>query len=142
MIVWLHQQQVRLWSCGILAHCLSILWVAATLTPSPDGIGTHRQLGYPPCLGPILTGYPCPTCGMTTAFAYASQGMLLRAFHAQPAGWFFFIAVVAACVVSLRAMLTNQAPSWPGFVHTRNIIIFVGCVTALGWVYKLLTFEL
>lgn len=140
MIVWLHQQQVRLWSCGILALCLSILWISTTLTPSPDGIGTHRQLGYPPCLGPILTGYPCPTCGMTTAFAYAAQGKLLRAFHAQPAGLLGFILIVAGCALSLRTTFTNQAPSWPGFVHTRNVIIFLVSVTAIGWVYKLLTF--
>ena len=32
-------------------------------------MGTHQQLGLPPCNFVTLTGYPCPACGMTTSFA-------------------------------------------------------------------------
>ncbi|MGE3821953.1 MAG: DUF2752 domain-containing protein, partial [Isosphaeraceae bacterium] len=42
--------------------------VASWLEPDPSGFGTHRQLGLPPCHFAWVTGKPCPTCGMTTAF--------------------------------------------------------------------------
>ena len=53
-----------------------LLGIAASLTPSPDGYGTHRQLvvpllgkgensQLPACSFLVMTGKPCPSCGMT-----------------------------------------------------------------------------
>ncbi|MCA9610613.1 MAG: hypothetical protein KC619_33690, partial [Myxococcales bacterium] len=39
---------------------LAVLVTAAMLTPSPEGHGTHTQLGLPPCGFLVYTGYPCP----------------------------------------------------------------------------------
>ena len=42
-----------------------------------------RWLGY--CGLKQRTGYPCPTCGMTTATIAFAQGKILEAFYIQPA---------------------------------------------------------
>lgn len=69
----------------------AIFAIAAWLNPyGPDGnaltMGTHEQLGFPPCNFVILTGKPCPSCGMTTSFALMVRGDLINALGANPVG--------------------------------------------------------
>src|SRR5947209_2100708 len=44
---------------------IGLLATAACLTPSPRGMGTHQQLGLPPCTVVQWFGVRCPSCGMT-----------------------------------------------------------------------------
>ena len=62
------------------------LVLAAWLEPAAAGLGTHEQLGLPACGWVAAAGIPCPSCGMTTAFAHAARGDLLGSFLVQPAG--------------------------------------------------------
>lgn len=73
---------------GLLAGgaALGLLAVAAWLSPDPAGSGTHRQLSLPECGWMTAFDTPCPTCGMTTAFAHAAEGDLLGSVVAQPLG--------------------------------------------------------
>ena len=58
-------------SAGAVLAILSgaVLLTAALLTPRAGGLGTHVQMGLSSCGYLADTGYPCPTCGMTTAMA-------------------------------------------------------------------------
>jgi hypothetical protein len=62
------------------------LLIATGLEPDPRGYGTHTQLGLPPCHFAWVTGRPCPSCGMTTAFTWFVRGALGRSWRANPAG--------------------------------------------------------
>lgn len=73
----------------------AVLLTAARLTPSPLGHGTHTQLGIPPCGFFVVTGLPCPGCGMTTAFAHAIRGQLVDAVRANPFGFVVFAMTCA-----------------------------------------------
>ena len=74
-------------SAAMLAGlALATLITASLLTPDPSGMGTHQRLGLPPCGWLLATGYPCPTCGMTTAFAAAAHAQPRASWHAQPFG--------------------------------------------------------
>src|SRR5690606_33691507 len=64
----------RIVACGVGAGCLGVLGLAPWLTPAAAGHGTHGQLGLPPCGWVLAMGRPCPSCGMTTAFAHAADG--------------------------------------------------------------------
>jgi len=73
-----------------LFGCL-VFGVAAILSPydshgRPLSHGTHRQLGLPPCAMKALTGFPCPSCGMTTSISLVMHGDLAAASEANPAG--------------------------------------------------------
>jgi Protein of unknown function (DUF2752) len=68
------------------AGLLGLLGLARTLVPDPRGYGTHTQLGLRPCSFLTLTGRLCPTCGMTTAFAWMMRGEVVRSWHVNPAG--------------------------------------------------------
>jgi len=61
--------------------------VASRLFPSPTGIGTHTQIsGLADCWFAARTGIPCPSCGMTTSWAYFARGNIVASFYIQPMG--------------------------------------------------------
>jgi hypothetical protein len=80
---------------------LTILAVAANLTPSASGLGTHTQLGLPACGFLSRTGWPCPSCGLTTSFALAARGRFGDAAFVQPFGFCLFVALAAAAAFFL-----------------------------------------
>src|SRR5690606_7505328 len=69
----------------------TVLLLARALVPSPSGFGTHTQLGLPPCAFRAIFDLPCPTCGMTTAFAHMARGELARGFRAHALGSVLFV---------------------------------------------------
>lgn len=68
------------------AVLLSLLALAAVLEPDPRGLGTHERLGLPPCTFRQLTGYRCPSCGMTTSWAQLVRGRIVDAFRDNAGG--------------------------------------------------------
>lgn len=84
---------------GLLA---GVFAVAFWLNPydaqgRPRTMATHTQLGMPPCNFVVLTGKPCPACGMTTSFALLVRGDLTAALHANWVG--VVIAVIWAVMM-------------------------------------------
>src|SRR5262245_52054546 len=122
------------------AGCLTVLGIAAWLQPSPTGAGTHTQLGLPPCGWVVAFGKPCPTCGMTTAFADAAHGRYLAALTAQPMG--LLLALITAAVVwpALHVALTGSrlGHALARLVNGRVLWALGGLLLA-GWVDKLAT---
>ena len=71
--------------------------LAGRLSPDPRGYGTHQQLGLPECTFQMLTQWPCPSCGGTTAFAHFVRGQWPSAVRANAAA--FVLALVCAVLV-------------------------------------------
>lgn len=115
-----------------------LLGVSAWLDPSPAGMGTHTQLGIPQCAWPGSLGMPCPSCGMTTAFALAADGRFLDSFCTQPAG--FVLAVCAACLTAVLAISAftgaRLASAVVGSLGSAGGWLLVG-IMVLGWAYKI-----
>jgi hypothetical protein len=85
----------RLGALAIAIGCLTPLVIAACLRPSPDGYGSHTELGLAPCQFMQRTGLPCPSCGMTTSWTWFAHGNLRASFYVQPMGT--VLAVLTAC---------------------------------------------
>ncbi len=90
---WFRLFLIAIGSCGLI-----LLIVAGLLRPSPYGMGTHQQLGLPMCGFLLLTGQPCPSCGMTTSWSHLMRGQLLRSMQANAAGtwlgcWVFVLSL-------------------------------------------------
>ena len=116
-----------------------MLVVAAVLRPDPSGMGTHEQLGLPPCSFKSVFDLPCPTCGMTTAFTNAAHASPAAAFKGQPFG--AFLALLAAMTFWIAAHVTLTGSAL-GIAATRLIgprlpWILIGGLLA-GWGYTLL----
>ncbi len=123
-----------------IALAAASLGTARILQPSPRGVGTHLQLGLPPCPLFHLTGIPCPTCGLTTSFAYAARLDLYAAFTTQPFGLVAFILTILSIPLSLY--LIHSGVSWSRLLGSRLIHFALYLFTALGlisWVYKILS---
>lgn len=121
--------------------CAALLIVAAMLTPSANGHGTHTQLGLAACDWAAGFGAPCPTCGMTTAFAWAAEGHIVAAAASQPFGLFLALATAAAFWVCLHVALTgSRALTIVSRTALRPRVVWTGALAFLAaWGYKALT---
>lgn len=126
----------------IAVGLLSGLVLASTLTPSHSGFGTHTQLGLPACGWLISTGYPCPTCGFTTAFAFAAQGEFGAAWRAQPAA--LLAAVLAASGFWLAvhvAVFGSRVGTLVAKLLTPWVLVPALVVFLAGWGWKMWTWH-
>ncbi|MFW6132329.1 MAG: DUF2752 domain-containing protein [Planctomycetota bacterium] len=80
---------------ALLVPSLWALGIAASLEPARRGYGTHRQLDLPACAFRVRTGWPCPSCGLTTSVAAVTRGRLALAWRAQPFGIVLTAALTA-----------------------------------------------
>lgn len=123
---------------GLIATgLLAGLVVARGLEPASSGFGTHQQLGLPACGWLASTGYPCPTCGFTTAFALAARGHFVLAWQAQPMA--LVAAVGAACGfwVGLHvAVFGSRAGALCAKLLTPGVIWSVALGWAVAWAWK------
>ena len=125
-----------LWLCSASAPIL----VAGMLTPSDKGVGTHQQLGLPPCTFLWLTGFPCPFCGMTTSFAWAAHLHPLKSFATQPAGFLLFLACAAFAPWLLALAVSGRYAFRPEDVLARIPLkgwYAMIAAVALGWAWKI-----
>lgn len=117
-----------------------VLLIARLLRPAPGGVGTHEQLGLPPCPMLHLTGWPCPSCGLTTSFAHAAHLDFYQAFITQPFGLLAFCLTVLS--IPLAFYLIHRRTTWASLIHARGantLIYFLLACYLSSWVYKVLT---
>jgi hypothetical protein len=117
-----------------LAFALSgVFVIAAVLNPyesqgTPRALGTHHQLGLPPCTFQVITGIPCPSCGMTTSFALVIRGDLVNAMRVNFAGALLAIACLAIIPWALASV-------WRGtllFIRYPERVMLIGVLGLLG----------
>lgn len=121
--------------------CVSgvVLTMARVLSPSPNGIGTHQQLGLPPCFFHKLTNIPCPTCGMTTSFAYTVRLQFYEAFVTQPFG--MLACVLMALLIPLSFVMMRRRVPWLKLMTARGsdaVMYLLVALFVMAWVYKIL----
>ena len=82
---WVRAALVTLTVPWIIVFGLSI-WLDPYEDGEPREMGTHQQLGLPPCQFNTMTGAPCPSCGMTTSFALLLHADVWNSMKANFAG--------------------------------------------------------
>jgi hypothetical protein len=108
------------------------------LVPSPNGHGTHEQLGLPPCRAIDWFGFPCPGCGVTTSFTLASRGELAGALATQPFGLVMFVLALAAAPWALWHVARGRdLYAELNRLSTRPIWIALGVLVVGSWIYKI-----
>ncbi|NOZ38965.1 MAG: DUF2752 domain-containing protein [Planctomycetes bacterium] len=117
---------------------LTLLVTARFLEPDPRGYGTHEQLGLTPCYFQVTTGYPCPTCGATTAWGHALRGNLAQAAAANLGG----VLSCAATIVGVPwLLLTAILARWPiAPPHFRSLLVLATVwllIALLDWLRHL-----
>ena len=118
----------------VLAGVLALLAVAVYLDPQRLAKFDH---GYPflsPCGFLVSTGYPCPTCFMTRAFAYMMHGRPDKAFLAQPFGAALCLLVIYLGYGAVTVLVTNKP--WQPFWYQWKLRYIIGGLVAAflgGW---------
>jgi hypothetical protein len=123
-----HDRREKLRQGGVLGAGL----LCARLT-NPD-----RPLPFDICLWKRVTGFPCPTCGLTRAVCYALRGEWSASVHLHPAGLVVAAALVAwlACTIADavrgEVVLERARPRLTsGFLAVTAVVSLVFWVTEL-----------
>ncbi len=132
----------RLLGAIVALGCAAVLLLAAWMTPSESGLGTHQQLNMPPCGWVAVMGMPCPTCGMTTSFAHAADGNLLKSLLTQPLGFILALSTAMALFLGGYTAATGSrvAIVLAGFWTRRTTWWVIGIALA-AWVYKIFSYR-
>jgi hypothetical protein len=131
--------QLRLVLGAVGLGLVLLLAIAAMLKPSPSQLGTHQQLGLPPCTFLAIFGIPCPTCGMTTAWADLMHGELFLAFKANTSGVLLAVLAMTASpwllISAVRGCWLGWKPNGTATAYISTVIIVISLVQ---WVFRLL----
>lgn len=124
----------RLMLAGALVVAIPLM-VATRLTPDPAGLGTHQQLGLPPCAFRAVWGVRCPACGMTTSWAYFVRGQFVSSMQVNLAG---AMLAALASLTSAGLMIhgaVGRIPRrrWWAALAWAMIVIFVVAVADWAW---------
>jgi hypothetical protein len=113
---------------GLLLSALAlggVFAVALCLDPYRDGrvwlAETHRQLGLPPCTFKDITGYPCPSCGMTSSFALAVRGDMWHSLEANCVGTLLALSALAFIPWALASALVGR---FLGISNLERVLIW------------------
>jgi len=118
---------------------VGVLGVARQLEPDPRGFGTHTQLGLAPCAFALVTGHPCPTCGMTTSFAWFARGRFDRSWRANPAGSVLALTCVALIPWLLAGAARGRPPGFRSLDRPLiGLVVATVALSLVSWTLRLL----
>jgi hypothetical protein len=127
---------VRASLLAIAVVLAGIFAIAFWLNPyDPDGrprtMATHTQLGMPPCNFVILTGKPCPACGMTTSFALLVRGDISASMRANWTGTLIAVLWALTMVWAIAGVVAGRPLFIPNGKGELVLTIAVGIVLVL-----------
>jgi hypothetical protein len=129
---------MRLMLAMIGGVLVTLLATAACLQPSPNGMGTHRQLGLPPCSFIVMAGVRCPSCGMTTSWANLMRGRLVASLQANCGGT---LLGLTSLLVGPWAIVSGVRGRWIGGTPDERVVAAVAVaiisVTLVDWAIRL-----
>jgi hypothetical protein len=123
----------------IVAGIVLVFVVAWLLNPRdeqgrPRRMGTHQQLGIPPCTFYDVTRVPCPSCGMTTGISHLVRGDVWEAIQANAAGTILGFCAAAVGVWFAVSAATGRrlgAADYPLLLAKMMTVFLV--VFFVGW---------
>jgi hypothetical protein len=128
----------RLVAAAAGAACLTVLILAASIRPSTAGVGSHHQLKMARCGMLERTGIPCPTCGMTTSYAWLVRGNVAASLYVQPMGTFFGLVTAMGVWVGFYIALTGVPAlrALRPITQVNWVVPLVGAII-LAWAWKI-----
>ncbi|TWU15751.1 hypothetical protein Poly21_29530 [Allorhodopirellula heiligendammensis] len=124
-------------AAGALALGLvMLLGLARSLVPAAAGLGTHQQLGLPPCSMRVLLGMRCPACGMTTSWSHWTRGQWWAAAQANAGGLCLAFLALAVFIAAARVTWTGRLPATRTLTALGWAIVATGVVTVVDWLFR------
>lgn len=143
-------RRVRLGLVAIAVGLVVLFALAIWIDPygsdgRPRAMGTHQQLGLPECNFLRLTGYPCPSCGMTTSFALLVRGDVVSSLKANCAGTLLALTLLATIpwtvVSAIRARWLWVQSVEPWILRIVIVVVGIaivrwGLIVGLAWLRR------
>ncbi|MFG0255857.1 MAG: DUF2752 domain-containing protein [Rhodopirellula sp. JB053] len=127
----------RLLAFVVILGLVTPLLVARTLSPSTHGLGTHQQLGLPPCSMRVLFGIRCPACGMTTSWSHWTRGDWWASLRTNAGGACLAFVAVGIVAIAAKVLWTGRVPEPPTTYRVGWAIVAVGGITVIDWFVRL-----
>ena len=110
-----------------------LLIVASRLEPNASGLGTHQQLGLPPCTMRVLMGMRCPACGMTTSWAHFVRGEWLNSVLVNVGGFLLALYAIFLVFAGVRICWSGRVPSESFQKNASLALLAVAVVSVVEW---------
>ena len=127
----------RLHSALMGGLLFGLLILAGILRPDSSGMGTHQQLGLPPCTTVMLFGIPCPTCGMTTSWSHFTRGEWIASWSANPGGFCLAIVTTITGIWAFVSAASGSYRAWLSGRSTLGVFSVILAITLYDWVLRI-----
>lgn len=142
----------RLYILLLLLCLIGYVWLLFNLTPMGclsyfgfEGYSTitfENGSGLVFCFFKNLTGYPCPSCGVTRSVAQLFRGNFLEALYMNPLGLLVFIIITTVPPWIIADLLLKKASFWffykkaeVWFMQKKIFILFAALII-LNWIWN------
>lgn len=120
---------------GIVAAIVTLLVPLFLLFLNPDN---HLETAQSLCPFKMITGFPCPGCGITKSMVYFYEGDLLKSFYYHILGPFVILFCVATLIV-LTTELITQKEYFNNLLYNKKVAyglaVFLGVYHLIRIVY-------
>jgi len=126
---------------SVLAHHLPSALIAGGVLLAVAILPLDR-IPYTICTFLRITGYPCPSCGLTRGFVTMAHGQWLAVLHACPLAALLYAVTALVFAVNTAALLCGVCLT-PGLwlkwrARTWVVLLcFFGLLILLNWLYRL-----
>lgn len=128
---------LRAVGAALVTGSVVLLLIAARLEPNRAGLGTHHQLGLPPCTIRVVFGIRCPSCGMTTSWAYLMNGDLVLAAQANLGGLLLGAMTIGSFAVTLPMAVHGRMPRDRVIKNATIGLSAIVVVSLTEWLWRL-----
>jgi hypothetical protein len=128
---------IRLFAALIAIFLLTMFVTARWLEPEISGLGTHQQLGLPPCSVRMVFGIRCPSCGMTTSWAHLANGNLIGAANANLGGMLLAFSAAWCVPFACRLAFLGHIPQRRTIHRAMIGLTAIAAVTLVEWAVRL-----
>jgi hypothetical protein len=114
-LYWVYRLLLAIMVIGLLAIFTAAAWIRPyDEDGTPRTMATHTQLGLDACNMVVMTGKPCPACGMTTSFSLLVHGDVLASMNANWVGTILALSWMALMAWGLISVIRARI-IWPKY---------------------------
>jgi hypothetical protein len=117
-------------SLGVSLSASAVIGLSLVLSGPP--------LPFPGCLFRVITGLPCPSCGLTHAFIALGHGRVSEAFLDNIMSPLLFVTLIGILGVSVYESLAGRYLLQPLWARVKSkVLVGVLILAALSWTWNL-----
>jgi len=118
----------------------SVISLSAWLSMNQLDDTVHPLFGLPPCGFKVVTGLPCPGCGLTHCFTAMAHFDIFAAVHANPFGVLLFLVSLVTVPVAAIGFVRN----WPVIDTLERLqfdkwAILLALASVSTWIVRVVT---